>query len=219
MPMLAVRIHLINPNTSSAVTDLMVGLAAAAAPANFTIEGVTARSGASLITDEAALAVAAEAVLALKPELTGDGVIVAAFGDPGAESLRAALKMPVIGIGEASIQAAAAIGRFSIVTTTPALEASIRARVTALGASARLASVRFTDQDPVALTADRDLLQAALQDRVDRCRSDDGAEAIIIGGGPLAIAARLIAKRTPVPIIEPVLAAVDWLASRLGPAR
>jgi allantoin racemase len=211
------RIHLINPNTSAATTELMIGLARAAAPAGLTITGITARTGASLITDRASLEIAAAAVAALAPKLTGDGVIVAAFGDPGADHLRQRLAVPVIGIGEASMRVAAAHGRrFSIVTTTPDLEPGIRARVAVHGLADRLASIRITTQDPVALTADADRLEAALQALVDRCVTDDGAEAIIIGGGPLSAAARAIATRTSVAIIEPVPAAVAWMARRLG---
>jgi allantoin racemase len=210
------RIHLINPNTSTATTALMVGLASAAAPAGFVIEGITARTGAPLITNPASLEVAAAAVDDLAAELTGDGVIVAAFGDPGADRLRRRLAVPVIGIGEAAVRAASAGGRrFSIVTTTPLLEASIRERVALLGFAEQLASIRITTQDPVALTADAAQLEAALQELVDRCVADDGAGAIIVGGGPLAAAARAIAGRTKAAIIEPVPAAVAWMADEL----
>jgi Asp/Glu/hydantoin racemase len=210
------RIHLVNPNTSTATTELMLGLARAAAPEGLVIDSLTARTGAALITDAAALEVAADAVLALRTDLTGDGVIVAAFGDPGADRLRELLQKPVVGIGEASIRAAVCKGRFSVVTTTPALELSIRARIAMLGFAGHLASVRFTRQDPETLTNQPENLQAALQDLVDLCVADDGAEGIIIGGGPLAAAARAIASRTPVPIIEPIPAAVAWMAAQLG---
>ena len=37
---------------------------------------------------------------------------------------------------------------------------------------------------------------------------NDGAQAIVIGGGPLAVAARALKGRIPVPIIERVPAAI-----------
>lgn len=140
-------IWLLNPNTSAATTAAMVEIARAAAP-GLAIEGRTAPFGAPLITDEPALARGAEAVLAMAdgagldragPDGTGpngtgpsgtraEGLIVAAFGDPGLDALRARLSIPVTGIGEASFRAAAAHGRFGIATTTPALEAAIAAR-------------------------------------------------------------------------------------------
>lgn len=210
-------VHLVNPNTSTATTAMMLARARAAAPVGLSLEGVTAPFGAALITDPESLATAAGAVAALAPRLTGDGVIVAAFGDPGAERLAASLAVPVIGIGEAAIRAAARGGRrFAIVSTTPKLEAGIRARVDKLGLGRQLASMRITTQDPVALTPDARRLEAALQILADECAEQDGAEAIVVGGGPLAAAARAIAGRSLVEIIEPVPAAVAAMASALG---
>jgi allantoin racemase len=211
------RIHFVNPNTSTATTALMLARARDVAPAGLIIDGLTVPAGVALITDRAGLAVAESQVVSLRPQLTGQGVIVAAFGDPGAVYLRAILKVPVIGIGEAAIRAAAAGGRrFSIVTTTPRLRPDIRARAIACGVEDCLASIRITEADPVALTNDPVRLEAALQDLVDRCIAEDGAEAIVIGGGPLAAAARAIAARTVVAIVEPVPAAVAWMTARLG---
>ena len=210
------RVHLVNPNTSAATTAMMLALAQESAPAGMTIHGVTARFGASLITNAGQLAEAAEAVMALRDEFTGDGVIVAAFGDPGADTLRERVSIPVIGIGEASLTAAAAHGRFSVATTTPDLEGSIRARVAALGLADKLASIRNTAGTPAEAMADPGRLEDALQDLVDRCIRDDGAKAIVIGGGPLSDAARVIARRTRVPIVEPVPAALAWMTARLG---
>ena len=44
----------------------------------------------------------------------------------------------------------------------------------------------------------------------------DGAEAIVIGGGPLARSAQALARRLPVPVIDPVCAAVRLACQRAG---
>jgi len=125
--------------------------------------------------------------------------------------------VPVIGIGEAAIRAAGRSGRrFSIVTTTPRLEASIRGQVDKLGFGKGLASLRITIPDPVTLTADAPRLEAALRELAEECVDRDRAEAIIVGGGPLAIAARTIASTIKVEIIEPIPAAVAAMARMLG---
>jgi allantoin racemase len=125
--------------------------------------------------------------------------------------------VPVIGIGEAAFREAAVGGRrFSIATTTPLLEMSIRANVALLGFADQLASVRNSHQDPVALMRDPAALQAALSRLVERCIDDAEADAIIIGGGPLAAAARALSGATSVPIIEPVPAAVRWMCRKLN---
>lgn len=211
------RIHLINPNTSVATTDMMVAIARAVAPADILIEGLTAQRGVPLIVEPVSLATAATAVMELSNALTGDGVIVAAFGDPGADALSATLSMPVIGIGEASILTAShGNRRFSIVTTTPMLEASIRQRVAKLGSTGALASIRSTSADPHALTANPAALETALRTLAARCIAEDGAEAIIVGGGPLSLAARAIARHLPVPLIEPIPCAVAQIVARLN---
>ena len=49
---------------------------------------------------------------------------------------------------------------------------------------------------------------------------EDGAGAVVIGGGPLAVAARALAPRFPhCPIIEPIPAAVELVAQELGKTR
>lgn len=210
------RLLLVNPNTSAATTAAMVAIAREAAPEGVLIEGATAAFGAALITDEATLATAAEAVAALAATLdprNWDGMIVAAFGDPGLAALRARLPLPVTGIGEAGMAEAAEGGRrFAVATTTPGLAAAIGRMAAGYGALFR--GVRLTPGDPAALTAD----PAALQDALRRCCAEavelDGAEAVVIGGGPLALAARALRPLLAVPIVEPVPAAVRLAVQR-----
>ncbi|MBC7702422.1 MAG: hydrogenase expression protein HupH, partial [Rhodoferax sp.] len=94
------KLLLVNPNTSSTTTAAMLAIARGAAPAGVTVEAVTAKFGAALIVNPAALAVAATAVCAVVREQldpTFHGVIVSAFGDPGLVLLRAAQHLPVTG--------------------------------------------------------------------------------------------------------------------------
>ncbi len=210
------HIQIVNPNTSAATTAMMAEMARAALPANVSVTGLTAGTGAPLIVDPAALAIAADAVLALEDRMTGDAIIVAAFGDPGADALRKRLTVPVIGIGEASIRAAAERGRrFSIATTTPLLVPAIRSRVAMLGFEAQLGGIHVSSQDPALLTADAHALEAALAELIDRCIAVDRAEAVIIGGGPLSRAARALAATAPVAIMEPVPEAAMWAMQQL----
>jgi allantoin racemase len=212
-------VHLINPNTSTATTAMMLARAREVAPASLSIEGLTAEFGPLMITEPEALAAAADAVVQLMPRLTGDGVIVAAFGDPGADRLASRLSVPVVGIGEAAIRTAGRGGRrFAIVTTTPGLASSIRAHAGKLGFADGLASLRITTENPAALVTDPPRLEAALRVLVRQCAEQDGAEAIIIGGGPLADAARALAAGSAVEIIEPVAAAVAAMAHALNAA-
>ena len=201
------RLILVNPNTSQATAAAMVAIAEA--EAGFAIAGRTAPFGQPLITTEAALAEAGRAVLALAPDLRGaDGVIVAAFGDPGLAALREVLDCPVTGLAEAGMAEAAAGGRrFAVVTTTPDLAQAIARRAEAEG-HAGFAGTWVTPGDPATVMARPEVLRAALHDACLRAIDGTGVEAIVIGGGPLAVAARALGGLVSVPIIEPVPAAV-----------
>jgi allantoin racemase len=207
------RIVVLNPNTSAETTARMVAVAQTAAGPWVRVAGATAPFGAAMITDPHALAVAAEAVVAadLPP---CDAAIVAAFGDPGLQALRARLPVPIVGMAEAGMAEAGAGGRrFAVATTTPLLADAIAARAAALGHD-RFAGVWLTSGDPVALTACPDRLRDALADACDRAVAEGGAEAVVVGGGPLAEAARALASSFLAPIIEPLPAAVRLALAR-----
>ncbi|WP_405404976.1 aspartate/glutamate racemase family protein [Paracoccus sp. Ld10] len=209
-------VALINPNTSTATTQQMVRIAAS----HFTgrIDGLTAASGASLITTPAALDQAALAVMALLPQLAGyDGVVVSAFGDPGQAMLARSLRVPVIGIAAAAmIEARALAPRFAVVTTTPKLIGRIDQRARDLGYLDAYAGCWITPGDPVALTADPHRLREALRDAaLAALAADPAIGAVIIGGGPLAQAAQAIAGDVPVPIVQPIPAAMRLVRARI----
>jgi Asp/Glu/hydantoin racemase len=212
------RIVLVNPNTSAATTAVMVAIAAEEVAERARIEGMTAAIGSPLITEPSALAVATEAVVGLAPQLAGaDAVIVAAFGDPGLGALRGLLACPVTGIAEAGMAEAGEGGRrFAVVTTTPDLRDLIAATAARHGQAA-FAGTWTTPGDPAVLMADPDALVSALGAACRAAVAEGGAEAVVIGGGPLARAARALAGTLPVPIIEPIPAAVRLSLARLRP--
>lgn len=209
------RIALINPNTSTDTTRLMVQIAAPHCAGR--IDGLTAPFGAPLITTPGALDQAALAVEALLPQLDGyDGVVVSAFGDPGQAALARRLVVPVVGIAEAAMAEARALApRFAVVTTTPDLVARIGRRAADLGHGQAYAGCWITPGDPGRLTADPDRLRMALRDAACAALADDPSiGAVIIGGGPLAQAAHALTGDLPVPVIQPIPAAMRLVQSR-----
>lgn len=209
-------IRVINPNSSVETTAMMAGLVAADLPPGFTVTSATASAGPPMIVTAAELAAAAPGVVALGRAARGvDGFIVAAFGDPGLEDLRAAVAVPVVGIFEASCLEAAASGRrFAIATVTPGLADVISDKIGQLGLADRYTGIRLTAGDPRALAADPVRLEAALAVEVERCFAD-GAEAVIIGGGPLGQAAVGLGPRFVRPVIAPLAAAARAIAAAL----
>lgn len=213
---MTMHLLLVNPNTNPATTAAMTAIARDAMP-GMTVEGLTAPFGTPLITNAAELAIAAEAVVAALavPPAGIDGVIVAAFGDPALPRLRERLAVPATGIAEAGMAEAAAGGRrFAVVTTTPDLVTSIAGLAERYGHGALFLGTVLTSGDLRSVMADPDQLAAALLEACRQAVRDLGAEAIIIGGGPLAVAARRIGPDVSVPLVEPVPAAVRLAVAR-----
>jgi Asp/Glu/hydantoin racemase len=199
----------------------MAAIARAVAPAGVEVVGATARHGPSMIlTTEQLEAAEAEVIeIAAGCGADIDGIVIAAFGDPGLEAVRRRVEVPVVGIAEASMLEAAAGGRrFGIATTTPALVRSIARYTERLGIAARYAGIRLTAGDPLALVADPDRLVEALADAIRQSIEEDGAEAVVIGGGPLGNAAIALARHFSTPIIAPIPAAVARLMRAMVPA-
>lgn len=212
------RLAVLNPNTNAATTAHMVAIVRALAPAGVDVEGHSMSLGPAIVTDEAALAAAARQIETVGRTLALDGVsgiLIAGFGDPGLGALRGALSIPVTGIAEAGMAEAAARGRFSIITTTPDLERSILSLVDAYGYRGMLASLRITPGIAERVMADPEGLPRALIALARDCAAD-GAASVLIGGGPLARAARAVSDGIDLPVIEPVAAGARLSLRRLG---
>lgn len=194
-------ILLANPNTNAQTTNAMCAIAARLLPE---VQGWTARQGADLIHTPALLAQAGDQIAQLQPPQGCRGVIVSAFGDPGAVRLAARLKIPVIGIGAAAAQAAGAGGRsFAVATTTPQLVKGIDRLMKAHAGQGRYLGCFLTDGPTLSVMKDPALLDRELLDAARRAATA-GAQAVIIGGGPLAEAAQRIDALCPVRLIQPI---------------
>src|SRR5688500_11843411 len=119
------KLLVINPNISESITAAAVAAAKAAAQPGTTIHGATGAFGVAYIATRGENVVGAHAALTAFAEATSreefDGIIVAAFSDPGLEAIRELSACPVIGMAQAGMEAAAKFGRFAIVTAAPAL--------------------------------------------------------------------------------------------------
>ncbi|WP_426299838.1 aspartate/glutamate racemase family protein [Arthrobacter sp. R-11] len=218
---------LVNPNSNSRTTAMMAELAEEAlTPRGFDVVGLTAAGGPAMIIDPESLAASAAHVrTAVLDYLAGpDGgtvaaVIVSAIGDPGRESLEQELDVPVLGIGQGSIHQASKGGRrFGMATSTPLLADSLAALVGLHGKSEAFSGVRLTASEPLVLAADPERQYQELATAVGDSTALDGAEAVIIAGGPLSETARRLARTTTAEIIQPVPSACALLLERLGVA-
>lgn len=207
-------IVLINPNSNEAATQSMAELAQNEVGTVAIVEGRSNVGAPALLTTPEDMANAIPGVVAVGSEAASDprvaALIVSAFSDPGLPELREAVDIPVFGIGEEVFHEAARDGRpFGIVTVTPdeELTESFRQKAAALGYEAQYRGVRVTPGDPAELVQDPDRLDAALADAVRQSVTEDGAEAVIMGGGPLSASALRLQAQFEQPLVVAVTAA------------
>jgi allantoin racemase len=213
------EILVINPNSSRDTTMMMVEIARSCVPDGVAVAGATAtRSPPMIVTAEALAAAADEVVeIGMRQAPRASGVIVCAFGDPGLETLRRTVSIPVVGICEASmIEAAAGGRRFGVATVTPQLASPIEQRARDLKLWHLYTGIRLTPGDPVKLAGNSSHLEKALAKAVAECFEYDHADAVIIGGGPLGQAAITLARSFNRNVIAPIPAAVQQLVRLIG---
>ncbi|MDO6388381.1 aspartate/glutamate racemase family protein [Uliginosibacterium sp. 31-12] len=207
------RALVINPNTSTQVTQMLHAHLREHLPQTFALDSVTARFGGAYIASEAGYAIAAHAVLDAWATSTNeyDRIVIGCFGDPGLEALREISGIPVIGLAEAAMLEAATLGRFAIITGGERWRPILKRRAAAAGVAEKLAAIHILRETGAELLADRaralDLLAAAAQD----CVRTQQAEIVLIGGAALAGMGEALAERLPFPVIDNVSAAARAL--------
>ena len=213
------RLLLVNPNISADVTGVMADEARRSASPGTEIVPATARFGALYIENRAEAAIAGHAVLdAIAEHGAGmDGVIVSAFGDPGLAAARELFDVPVVGIAESAFLLAWTLGRrYSIVAMTSRLGTWFREAAEEHGLAGRLASVRALAEGPTDIARAKDELRERLVAEAVKAVEIDGAEVVILGGGPIAGLAREVADRIPVPAMDGVSCAVRLAEALVG---
>ncbi len=207
------RLLLVNPNTTAAMTSAIAAGASAVARPETLVEALNPIDGPpSIENDEderrcvpGLLGVVKEAFE--RPAATRpNACVVACFGDPGLDEVRAMLDVPTLGIAQAAMHAAAlAAGSFSVVTSMSSTIA--RARELAqlytpsqcLGIHACDIPVLQIESDPTSIEPIGDLCRRAL--------NQDGSGAIVLGCAAMSPFAQPLTRRLGVPVIDGVAAA------------
>ena len=207
-----VRISIVNPNGTDAMTDGFDGAARAAAGPDVEIVTTTTQGAPEAIEGpfDGAMAVPLMLKEMVRQENAGaDAHVIACFDDTGLDAARAVLSRPVIGIGEAAMHMAIIAGHsFSIVTTlkrsVPVLEDNVRR----YGFAEKCRSVTASDIPVLALHDPESGATDAISAHIESALSL-GAEAIILGCAGMSDFAATLQHRYGVPVIEGVSAAVS----------
>src|SRR5215475_9433955 len=111
------RLLVINPNTTTSITGLVAGHVRATVGKDIELVTATGRFGCAYVASEACYAIAAHAALECFAEGKEgcDAVLLACFGDHGLFALREVSPVPVVGLAEASMRAAAERGADEVI--------------------------------------------------------------------------------------------------------
>jgi allantoin racemase len=201
-------IMVINPNTTTEMTDAVVAAARRVARPDTRIIGSTSSRGVDSVESNGDEVWAAAGVLEQVAEGTRvDAFVVACFGDTGVMAARELATVPVVGMTEAALLTAALLGARTAVVTLPRRTREMSLRVVrALGQEHRC-SVRAVDV-PVAAVAggSRHLLDLFVAE--GRRALDDDAEVLVLGCAGLSDLVEPLQDVLGVPVVEGVAAAV-----------
>ena len=213
------RILLLNPNTTEAVTELLMTAGKAVVSAEHELIAMTACRGVPYIASRAEAQIGGAIALEMLAEQASgcDAAIIAAFGDPGLHGARELFDFPVVGLAEAAMLTACMLGRrFAIVTFAEALGPWYEDCVAMHGLEGRCAGVRMLDGSFASVADVQSEKADLLVGLAARTIAETAADAIILGGAPLAGLAGKVRNRIPVPLVDPVQAAVKQVEALLA---
>jgi allantoin racemase len=206
------RIHIVNPNTTTTMTQGIAAAAKATALPGVEIVASEPEFGPASIEGyyDGAFAVPGLLARVTEAEAAGaDAHVIACFDDTGLDAARSAVASPVIGIGEAAYHAASMVGvRFSVITTLSRSIPVIQDNLTRYGLAQRCARVRASDIPVLSLEKDAGAAEERIGREIEQALADDDVDCIVLGCAGMADLAERFSKRFQVPVIDGVAAGV-----------
>jgi allantoin racemase len=213
------RILVVNPNTTAAMTAKIGRASRAAAAAGTEIIAVNPADGPVSIEGYYDEAFSVPGLLAeiSKGDATGISAhIIACFDDTGLEAARCVAQAPVIGIGEAAFHLASMLGhRFTVVTTLSRSIAAIEHNLLKYGLASRCARVRACEVPVLSLDDPASSAIARISAEIELSKQEDHAEVVVLGCAGMADLANRLSENHGLPVIDGVASAVK-LAEAFG---
>lgn len=212
------RILVINPNSTAAMTAKIGAAARTAASPGTEIRAVNPPGGPVSIEgyyDEAMCVPGVLQIIRSAPE--ANAVIIACFDDTGLDAARCVTDRPVIGIGEAAYHFASMLAnKFSVVTTlarsVPALEHNLHR----YGLAARCARVRSSEVAVLELERAGSDACNRISAEIGKAIVEDRAEAIVLGCAGMADLAGRLGQEHGLPVLDGVACAVRLAEAMVG---
>lgn len=219
--MTAMKICLINPNTTASMTEKAGAAARAVAAEGTTIIAINPGFGPVSIEgfyDE--VFSVPGLIQEIRNNENADAFVLACFDDTGLDAARCITAKPVIGIGEAAYHLASMLGtKFGVVTTLSRSVAALEHNLTKYGLIARCSGVRASDVpvlelediDPANPGSNSAYTQICTE--IEAAINTDGAEAIVLGCAGMAGLPEQLSEQFGVPVVDGVAAATKLAES------
>mgnify|MGYP001185883018 CR=1 FL=1 len=207
------KIKIINPNTTQAMTDSIREMAEKYADEGTEIIAVSPATGPDSIEtfiDEylAVPGVIQEIIKGDKDEDV-DVFIIACFGDPGLQAAREATDKPVLGIAESAITTAKFIAPyFSVVSVLDRSRKMTEDLVRDYGAEPFCKSIRSTGLSVLEFGKNPQKGLEALLEQARKAVKEDGAECILLGCAGFVDFVEKMREELGVPVLDGVMPAV-----------
>ncbi|MEA4986474.1 MAG: aspartate/glutamate racemase family protein [Anaerovorax sp.] len=160
---------------------------------------------------------------AIKAEKDGfDGVISYCFANPGVDACREAIKIPVLGSGEASLSIALAVGRrIGIVTILPNILPLIRKQCAPYINIGKIVAVRSADIPVLSINNNLDVILEKLYLEAKKCITQNDADTIVLGCTGFAGFAKRIQHRLEkegyfVPVLDPAATSIRMMEALIA---
>lgn len=210
------RIKVINPNTTWAMTAKIEECARTVAGSGTFVEAVSPAMGPASIEshyDEVLSVPGILTEIAAGEKNEVDGYVIACFGDPGLDAARELAKGPVVAVAEAAMNYASFLGRgFSIVTTLGRTCGRAADLVDRYGMQARCRGIHSCEIPVLELDRDPDARKVILEACFDALEQDD-SDVLVLGCAGMADLCQDLSDELGVPVVDGVAAGVTMVQS------
>ena len=206
------KILVVNPNTTSSMTDKIAIAARAVARQDTEIIATNSQDGPASIQgflDVATCIPGLLAEVARHPDV--DAIVIACFDDTGVDAVRTLVKVPVLGISEAGYHAASMIAnKFSVITTLSRSVPGLENNLMRYGLAQKCASVRATDIPVLKLEEGDPATLFKIRSEIRDSIAQDNTEAIVLGCAGMAALMAELSEEFGLPVIDGVAAGVTF---------
>ena len=202
------RILVLNPNTSAAVTARIRGVVDRLKHPDSDVTVAQIAHGPRVLESSYDEALAIPHVLEAVTNANAQGfdaIIIAAFCDPGLDAAREISSVPVYGLEETTCAAALMLGnRFGILTEHAHKVAVKQQHMRRHGLEQRFASVRPVGMGVEAIADEPERVKRVGIEVARRMVEEDGAEVIVLGCASMAGHGASLEQALNVPVLDPI---------------